>query len=211
MVEKQTMMITAALAIVIVVAIGAIIYVNLPSETFDTDQQNQSSDETSLPDVTITMTFGEQELIYNLSALTDLEQYTGSGRYIKTKLLPDTVLLGDAHTFTGVTIQTLLEGFDELPENYTINVTASDMWVTEYTKANVLGSIDVYNENGTIIPNGTAIMLLAYIEDGHYYTEVDPDNETGPFRIVFVGENTPITSSALWSKKVASLEVKAVP
>lgn len=197
MAEKQTMMITVALAIVIVGAIGALIYVTLPSENQNETQQGLS------------LIYGDQELSYNLSALTKFEQYTNNGRYIKTKLLPDSVILGDVYTFTGVTVQALLEEFDELPENYTLNVITSDEYVTEYSMYNVLGNVEVYDENGTII-NETAVMLLAYMENGSYYHEIDPDNEIGPLRIVFVGDDCPITSSALWSKKVISIEVNAI-
>ena len=49
-------------------------------------------------------------------------------------------------------------------------------------------------------------MLLAYKEDGSYYSEIDPDNEIGPLRIAYVGNNV-ITSSNLWSKMVVSIEV----
>ena len=58
----------------------------------------------------------------------------------------------------------------------------------------------MYDENGTIIKNQTGTMILAY-------AEIDPDNETGPLRIVFVGEDNPITSSDLWLNKVYNIDI----
>ncbi len=218
MAEKQSMVITITLAIVIVCAISALIYVNLPSnnqdelqqeQTSDTEQSNGEDADELLSNLTISLIYGDQELMYNLSALTKFEQNTNSGRHIKTKLLPDSVILGDVYTFTGVTVQTLLEEFDELPKNYTLNVISRDEYVTEYSMDNVLGNVEVYDENGTIT-NETAVMLLAYMENGSYYHEIDLDNEIGPFRIVFVGDDCPITSSALWSKQVVSIKVNEI-
>jgi hypothetical protein len=72
-----------------------------------------------------------------------------------------------------------------------------------------LGYVDVYNETGDIISDETAVMILAYKEDGSYYSEIDPDNEIGPLRIAFVGDNI-ITSSSLWSKMVVSIKIISV-
>ncbi len=219
MAEKQTMFITVALVLVIVFAIGVMIYVNLPQESQNEIEQNKDSDTNSdqgnqseeFPDaIILSLLYGDQEITFNLSALTEFETYTGYGRYIKTKFLPDSVILGDVYEYAGVSLQTLLGVLDDLPKNYTLNVTAGDGYITEYSKDESFGYVDIYNENGTII-NGTAVMLLAFMENGSYYFEIDPDNEIGPLRIAFVGEHTRITSSALWSKKVISIEINEIP
>jgi len=217
--EKQTMFITVALVLVIVFAIGVMIYVNLPQESQNEREQDKESDTNQaqgnqsdkVPDaIILSLLYGDQEISFNLTELTEFETYTGYGRYIKTKLLPDSVSLGAVYEYTGVPLQTLLGAFDDLPENYTLNVTASDDYVTEYSKDDSLGYVDIYDENGTII-NGTAVMLLAFMENGSYYHEIDPDNEIGPLRIAFVGEQTKITSSALWTKNIISIEINKIP
>jgi hypothetical protein len=48
------------------------------------------------------------------------------------------------------------------------------------------------------------VMILAYKEDGSYYSEIDPKNEIGPLRIAFLGDY--YTPSGLWLKMVVSIE-----
>jgi hypothetical protein len=194
-------MIIVLLVIVVLIAIGAIIYVNLPSK-------NKSKSDNLVSNPILTIKYNDTEFVYSLSSLIQLEQYSGSGRYIKTKLLPDNIVLGDVYNFTGIRVQILLENFDNLPTNYTLNVTASDGYATIYSRNDVWGYVDVYDENGTIKDNQSAVMLLSYMEDGEYYTEIDPNNEFGPFRIVYIGDNVPITSSALWSKMVTFIQIR---
>ena len=89
-----------------------------------------------------------------------------------------------------------------LPENYNVTVTASDGWSIEYTKNQINGAFDLYNETGDLIEDRIVTMILAYKEDGGYIT----DEEEGPLRIVFVGEDV-ITASGLWLRMVESIEI----
>lgn len=159
------------------------------------------------PSVLLTVLFGDHQANYTLDAIEALESYAGMGAYIKTKFLPDSVITDDLHEYKGVRITTLLEQIPTLPENYNISVVSSDGWITNYTLNEILGYVDVYNETGNITTTETAVMILAYKEDGSYYSEIDPENETGPLRIAFVGESPIYTSSGLWSKMVVSIEV----
>ena len=52
-------------------------------------------------------------------------------------------------------------------------------------------------------------MILAYKEDGEYYSEIDPENVIGPLRVAFVDDNV-ITSSNLLSKMVVSIDVISI-
>jgi len=70
-----------------------------------------------------------------------------------------------------------------------------------------MGEVEVYNENGNITEDETAEMIVAYKENGEYYSEIEPDNEVGPLRIAFVGEDTPITSSSLWAKMITTIDI----
>ena len=217
MVKKQNMMVTFALLVIIVVAISTLIYVNLPVENNDETQKQQGSDGTIdttdqmdevKKNMTCSLIFDDQVIVYDLLTLETFEQHTGSGRYIKTKLLPDTVSLSEVINFTGIQIQTLLGSLNGLPTNYSIKVTASDGYITEYTIDDISGNVEVYTENGTIAKNASpVVMILAYMEEESYYFKIDPEEDIGPFRIAFVKENTPITSSSLWSKKVISIEL----
>lgn len=159
------------------------------------------------PSVLLTVIFGDYQANYTLDDIEALQSYTGTGAYIKTKLLPDSVVTDDLHEYKGVLITTLLEQISALPEHYNISVVSSDGWITNYTLNEILGYVDVYNETGNITTTEKAVMILAYKEDGSYYSEIDPENETGPLRIAFVGDSPIYTPSGLWSKMVVSIEV----
>jgi len=224
MVQNQNMLITAALAIVIIIAIGAFAYTNLfsPDDTINDDTNNENTDdstedtedesdettdENTEDEILLTIIDNGVNYTYTLSDLEAMESVSGSGRYIKTKLLPDTVILGDIYNYTGVTISSLLDDVDISAELYQVNITASDGWTTTYSMNESVGEVDVYDENGTIAEDETSEMIVAYKENGEYYSEIDPDSEVGPLRIAFVGENTPITSSSLWAKMITTIEI----
>jgi len=156
--------------------------------------------------VLLTVIFDDYQVNYTLEDIEALDSYLGTGGYIKTKLLPDSVVISDIIEYTGVPITSLLEEIPNLPDNYNVSVISDDGWTVNYTINETLGYVDVYNEMGGILSNETAVMILAYKEDGSYYSEIDPDNEIGPLRVVFVGDSV-ITSSNLWSKMVVSIEI----
>lgn len=158
------------------------------------------------PSIFLTVTFGDYQANYTLEDIETLDSYSGTGHYIKTKLLPDSVVISNIHEYTGVRITILLDEIPNLPDNYNVSVISEDGWTITYTMNETLGYVDVYNEAGNIISTETAVMILAYKEDGSYYSEIDTDNEIGPLRVAFVGD-TIITSSNLWSKMVVSIEI----
>ncbi len=210
MAQNKNMIITTAFAIIIVIAIGVYAYTTFygGSES-STDEKNDTNPEqtSDTNETLLTIQYLGNNYTYTLSDLEEFDVETGSGRFIKTKLLPDTIVLGDVYTYTGISIPRLLEDIPVSLNDYILNVTATDNWTVTYTMNQSNGIVDVYDENGNVTHNGSALMILAYKEDGSYYSEIDPKNETGPVRIAFIGENTPITSSNLWAKKVASIEV----
>jgi len=148
----------------------------------------------------LSIIYESQEINYTLSELEELEAYPGNGSLIKTKVLPDVIIDGP-YNFTGVKFTTIISQMDNLPNNYNITVTASDGWTTVFTKDQINGEIEVYNETGDIIEGGNVSMILAYKEDNEYINEED-----GPLRIAFIGENA-ITASNLWSKMVETIEI----
>ena len=143
---------------------------------------------------------------YSLNDLESLESYENSGRLIKNKLLPDTIVIEESHFYTGVKISTLLDNIPNLPLNYSIKVISSDKWTINYSNNEIKGYIDIYDESGNIQENSTAVMIVAYKEDGKYYNEFDSYNEIGPLRIAFVGDNI-ISPSNLWAKMVERIEI----
>jgi len=169
----------------------------------DNETPNGQNEE---PSVLLTVIFDDYQANYTLEDIEALDSYSGTGGYIKTKLLPDSVVISDIIEYTGVRITTLLGEIPNLPDNYNVSVISDDGWTVAYTMNETLGYVDVYNETGDILSNETTVMILAYKEDDSYYSEIDPDNEIGPLRIAFVGDGA-ITSSSLWSKMVVTIEI----
>ena len=183
-----------AFLIVIMLTLGCI----------ENDEKTNGQDEES--SVLLTVIFDEYQANYTLEDIEALDFYLGTGSYIKTKLLPDSVVISDPIKYTGVPITSFLDEIPDLPNNYNVSIISDDEWTVNYTMNETFGYVDVYNEMGDILSNETAVMILAYKEDGSYYSEIDPDNEIGPLRIAYVGNNV-ITSSNLWSKMVVSIEI----
>lgn len=201
-INKNEKIITFLLAVVILLAVVTVIYISFPLGYWNEENNKTTETPTNNEKILLTVSLGSEQKNYTMSDLEQLEKYEGTGSYVKTKLLPDTVLINGPYNFTGVQVSTLINDFDDLPENYTITVTASDGWSTNFTKDNVSGVIDIYNETGKIVGNHGATMILAYKENGEYIT----DDTIGPLRIAFVDDDV-ITASNLWVKRVVSIEI----
>jgi len=206
--NNSNKMITIALAAVICIAAIVLLYTNLPQDNTNDETDNGTPDDnqSAEPAVILTVTYNNTDYNYTLEDLESFTTTTGTGRYVKSKLLPDTVLITpdlneSAWSFTGVAVSTLLDEFNSIPDNYNITVTASDGWTSTYTKEQVDGTIDIYNETGNVTSTTGATMILAYKQDTEYISE-DP----GPLRISLVGDDI-ITLSNLWSKMVVSIEI----
>jgi len=200
--NRNETIITIILAIVISLAAITVMYVSLPNSS-DTHKENNTNGELPAEETILTLIHDDQTLNYTLSDLEGMEAYSGSGSYIKSKLLKQgTVLIQGSFNFTGIKVSTLLNGINDLPSDYNITVTSSDGWTNEFTKDQVNGIVNVYNETGNVTGTSGATMILAYKEDGEYIT----DEEIGPLRIAFVGEGV-VTLSSDWAKMVVSIEV----
>lgn len=202
MVEKKNTnkIITITLGLTICIALIVLIMVNLPqSESIIPDEELDPQE------VLLTIIYSNTYINYTLQDLEVFPSTTGSARNIRGALLPEVritpPLNEPAWEFTGVSVHLLLEEFENLPDNYTINVTSSDDWVSTYSKDQVMGSVDLYNETGNITATSGATMILAYMKNGEYIIE-----EEGPLRIVFVNSDA-ITNSRLWAKLVISIEI----
>ena len=165
------------------------------------EDNEKTNGENEIPSDILTIVFGDYQVNFTLSEIETLDSYSGTGGYKKS-----TGNISDILEYTGVQITTLIDEIPKIPDNYNISVVSSDGWTVNFTKNQTLGQVDVYNETGAVIENETAVMILAYKEDGSYYSEIDPDSETGPLRIAFVDDGV-ITSSKLWAKMVVSIEI----
>ncbi len=194
--KNKNKIITMVLSIVILIAIFTIVYVNLPKDKDAKD--NTTNGETN---TIFTITFGDEIINYTLQDLETLEEFTGKGTFIKTGWLPDVVLDGPFN-FTGIKVDTILNKFDNLPNNYTVSVYSSDDKTTDYNQSTINGQVSIYNESGNITQTGGVTMILAYKKDGAYLT--NPDE--GPLIIAFINDGG-ITSSKLWAKMVVSFEI----
>ncbi|KYK22996.1 hypothetical protein AYK21_03155 [Thermoplasmatales archaeon SG8-52-2] len=194
--KNKNKIIGFVLAVIILIAIFTIIYVNLPEETEKKDESLNGEKETIF-----SLKFRGKITNYSLEDLESLEEFTGMGTYIKSGWLPDVVLDGPTN-FTGIRANTLLNQIDNLPNNYSIVVYSSDDWITEYNKSAINGQVEIYNESGNITQTGGVTMLFAYKKEGDYLTDTDD----GPLQIAFINDNK-ITSSKLWAKMVVSIEL----
>jgi hypothetical protein len=188
---------------ILVMILTLIMIISMTIGCVENKEPNNEEEERT---VFLTVIFGDYQTNYTLEELEALDAYKGTGGYIKTKLLPDSVVISDINEYTGVRITTLLEEIPNIPDNYNVSVVSEDGYTASFTMNETLGFVDVYNETGDIIQNETTVMILAYKENGSFYSEIDPENEIGPLRIAFVGEDV-ITSSSLWSKMVVSIEI----
>jgi len=223
--DNNTKIFGAILAVVLIVALGAYVFVYvLPQADDDTTVDDGTNDEPNTGDdpaddtntteeAMLTINFNGSSYNYTLSDLQQLETYTGTGRYQKMRAYPDSVIIQpgfdeEPFNYTGVTLNELFEdaftGLSE-PEDYIITAVASDGWTVNYTRAQIHGDVELRTENGTEYTNSTmsVFIVLAYEENGVSIV----DTEDGPFRIVFLGDETPITRSDQWAKMVVQLDV----
>jgi len=212
--KDQSLIITVTLAALIIVSASIFIYVTYidqPSPTNgtgdgidDNPAGNQSSTDHDL--VSLSLFYNGSMWNFTLSEIEQLQTITGTGRYIKTKLFPD-VVLGDVYNYTGIQISTLVDQIPIALESYSISATARDNYTKDYSMNESSGIVDIYDMNGSILLNETAVMIIAFQENDTIYADHIEFDDIGPFRIAFIGENHTITSSGLWVKQVKSIEI----
>lgn len=183
--NNTNQLITLGLLIIIIIAAIILLYVNL-SRT-----ENIIQDENIL-----NIKYGDQQINYTISELESLESYTGIGGFINR--VNKTY---GPFEYTGVTISYLIEQMTNIPENYSLLITASDGWETTFDLNEIHGIVEIYNETGTKEGTGNTTMIIAYKENREYIT--NPDE--GPFRVTYVDDY--YTSSSLWSRMVESIEI----
>ncbi len=183
--------ITIVLALIIIIAAITIIYTSLPKNENEIENTNGNQQEN---EIVLRMLYNDTYKNYALDQLQELESLTGSGGYINA-----INVTSGPYELTGVSISTLLEQFDILSENYSINVKAIDNYSRIFNLSYINGDIPVFNDTGEQIGIGDAIMIINYKENGDYLADSD-----GPLRLAFIYEDG-FTSSKIWIKQVVSI------
>lgn len=206
--NKSNKIITIVLAAIVTLAAITVIYVNLPqnkenNKPSDENNGQQNGGGQTEESAILTVIYGDEQTNYTLKELEALESYTGMGgrrtNYPKIE--------GQGN-YTGVPVITLVEITVGDNENYNIIVYSNDGKNKTYNFSMVQGNVDIYNatnaSNSTPIGYGNVTMIVSYKKDDKYLNE----SQDGKLRIAFVNDKKElITSSGLWSKYVASIEI----
>ena len=113
--KKVNKIIKILLVLVICIAILTVVYVNLPEDKSIDDTTDNNEGQNPPATIIFTATYADEILSYTLEELENLEEFSGSGRYVKADPLPDTVIIKGPYALTGVRFSTILEQFESLP------------------------------------------------------------------------------------------------
>ncbi|MCD6469067.1 MAG: molybdopterin-dependent oxidoreductase, partial [Thermoplasmata archaeon] len=169
--KNSDKLVTIVLAIVIILCIGTLVYVNIPQEKQTTQKPGPEVERPVL-----TISYGSESFNYTLDELIETESFTGSGGFIKRS---GTVV--GPNNYTGVRISTLLNDVSHLPQSFTLEATASDGYTVNYTYDEIKGHVMVYTESGGETGIGNLTMIIAYKENGVLLNE----STGGPLRVAF--------------------------
>lgn len=184
---KGDNIITIIVAIALLAAAILVIYTSL------------DNDDTKDYETLLTVIYQENQWNYTMSDLENLDRYSGEGSMMKSS-----GTISGPYEFGGVPITTLLENANITDfTSFELNVTSADGWFSIFNDNAITGNVSVFDETGNETTwSKPIILLLAYTEDNKEISEED-----GPLRIVYIGEENPITSSEYWVKKVVSIEI----
>jgi len=181
--DNNNKLVTGLLAVVIIIAVGVFAYYEWPASEGE--------------EAILTVSYNGQRWNYTLDDLEDMEDYTGQGS-MKTKSG-----VRDPVTCTGVRFTTLFQEIGVEEDSVSANITAADGYYQIFNQSLLNGELEVYDPSGNVTnASATPVLIIAYRQNGGYI-----DEEDGPLRVVFVGEENIITSSKYWLKQVASIDV----
>ena len=193
---KTNIIISAIVAIAIIVSIAVFVYVNLPEETVTPDE---NPNDTKTVPASLTLIYDDEQLNLSFGEIERLESYTAKGGY-KTSI----DMIKGTGNYTGVNITTLVNLFDPAPYKYTLQVISTDGDFT-YNYSTIQGNITIYNPDNAseTLGKGNLTMVLAYQYEGQFLDETSD----GKLKIVFLDKQGSITESSLWRKKVESIRI----
>jgi hypothetical protein len=196
---SPTKIISAIVAIAIIIAVLVFVYINLPKQT-DTHPEDTTPPETN-PTV-FTLIYDDEQKNYTMAELERLEPYTAKGGYRTQK-----GSIKGYGNYTGVNVTTLIHTFQPTLNRYSLKAFASDGYNTSYNYSTIQGDINIYDPDNTTSPNpigkGNLTMVLAYRFEGDWLNETDD----GKLRIVFIDEQGSITESGIWLKMITSIRI----
>jgi len=196
MTSKTNKIISAVVAIAIIISIAVLIYVNLPKPTEKTD--DNTDDHKSIPP-TLTLIYDDEQKNFTFGEIERLEPYTAKGGYRNS-----IGVIKGVGNYTGVNITTLVNTLQPVPYRYTLQVFSEDGKNMSYNYSTIIGQVPIYNpENGSAIGTGNMTLVLAYQFEGDWLNE----SSDGKLRIVFLDDQGSITESKYWMKMVTSIRV----
>lgn len=196
MTSKTNKIISAVVAIAIIISIAVLIYVNLPKPTEKTD--DNTDDHKSIPS-TLTLIYDDEQKNFTFGEIERLEPYTAKGGYRNS-----IGVIKGVGNYTGVNITTLVNTLQPVPYRYTLQVFSEDGKNMSYNYSTIIGQVPIYNpENGSAIGTGNMTLVLAYQFEGDWLNE----SSDGKLRIAFLDNQGFITESKYWMKMVTSIRV----
>ena len=194
-ISNNKLMVIFILVLIIVSTFSLIVNAKIPYLTYIGNEDQFWSYSLDKESVDIfTLSFNGEQKQFSLEDLKELSSTTGFGGRLK--------VTGDVigpYEYTGVSIKTLANEFDSIPSSYDMISISDDGYVMKFTHDQILGNVEVYDENGSYVDEGGVEMILAYAEEG------EPLIHGGPLRIAFVN-NGLVTDAFYWSKYIEELE-----
>jgi hypothetical protein len=191
--------ITIFLAITIIASAIVYLFVNFSNTNLEANIIEHSDNE-----IVLTMIYEEESQSFTMEQLLGIESITAYGGYRTQK--PS---ISGAGNWTGVPIITLVNYFNNVSENYSLEINTSDGETKIFSYETANGYVDIYDaenaSNGEPLGKENLTMIAAYKFEGNYLNE----SKDGKLRIAFVGEEYSITSAGLWWKFVNSIEIIA--
>ena len=189
MADNGNKLIIGLLAVVILIAVGVFAYYEWPGSEDDSNSSDQAT--------MLTVTYDGQQWNYSLNDLEGMEAYTGQGS-MKTNSG-----VRDPDNYTGVRFTTLFQDIGVEPVTVSANITAADGYSQVFNQSVLNGDLEVYNQSGNVTSAiATPVLIIAYRQNDAYI-----DEEDGPLRVVFVGEQHIITNSKYWLKQTVGIDV----
>jgi hypothetical protein len=148
------------------------------------------------------VTFGFDSTNYTLSwsQVLKLRAINQSGHYITRENE-----VSDLVYYKGVNLTHVLDLMIDIEEGFSVEIVASDGYSRTFSRDQFLGNTTLYDSSGNEIGQGgpeNVNLILAYYEGAEKLAA-----DSGPFRSVYVGPNSPITSSRYWIKSVVYIKI----
>jgi hypothetical protein len=148
----------------------------------------------------VTFEFDSTNYTLSWSQVLKLPAINQSGRSITEKNK-----VSDLVYYKGVNLTYVLDLMIDLENDFSVEIVAFDGFSGLFSRDQFLGNTTLYDLSGNEIGHGgleNVSMILAY-----YIGAEKLAADSGPFRSVYVGSSSPITSSKYWIKSVVYIKV----